>query len=172
MSYNSILFNSAGAYRFVILILLLVFISNPVVSQKVLTLDIIGIKLKRIRYNEGDRIAIKIKNEKVIYKGELYAISDSSFFINGNYIALDSVSAVVKYSKAAKGISVSAFSVAALTGVISGLDIALKGGEINQGNYFVPAVFTGIGLALLPFWKRTYRLGENKILKVIDLSPI
>jgi len=155
--------------------LILIFLGffNPIDAQKVLTLDLIGAKLKRIKYYEGSWMSIRIKNDKTIYKGELNAISDSSFFINNNYVALDSVEAIIKYSKAAKGLSISAFTVAAVTGVFSALNVTLISGGNNESNpYLIPAVFTGIGVVLLPFWKRTYRIGENRVLKVIDLTPI
>lgn len=146
---------------------------NLVQAQKVLALDLVGAKLKRIKYYEGDWMNIRIKNDKVIYKGELNAITDSSFFINNNYVAIDSVDAIIKYSKAAKGVSLSAFGAAAVTGVFSVLNVALNdGGSAENNPYIVPAVFTGIGAVLLPFWKRTYWIGKNRILKVIDLSPI
>ena len=145
---------------------------NPIYAQKVLALDLIGNKLKRIKYYEGDRMAIRVKNDKVIYKGDLNAISDSSFYINNNYVSIDSVDAILKYSKGAKGVSLSAFAVAAVTGVFSVLNVTLNDGGSSESNpYLIPAVFTGIGVALLPFWKRTYRIGENKVLKVIDLTP-
>ena len=158
-----------------ILGIILIFLGslNPMDAQKVLALDLIGAKLKRIKYYEGSWMSIRIKNDKTIYKGELNAISDSSFFINNNYVALDSVEAIVKYSKAAKGLSISAFTVAAVTGVFSALNVSLNSGGNNGSNpYLIPAVFTGIGVVLLPFWKRTYRIGNNRVLKVIDLTPI
>lgn len=158
-----------------IIALLLIFLGsfNIIDAQKVLALDLIGNKLKRIKYYEGDWVNIRVKNDKVVYKGELNAISDSSFYINDNYVSLDSVEAVIKYSKAAKGISLSAFGAAAVTGVFSVLNVAVNdGGSAENNPYIVPAVFTGIGVALLPFWKRTFRIGKNRILKVIDLTPI
>ena len=161
--------------RHKVLALMLIFLAsfNPTDAQKVLALDLIGNKLKRIKYYEGDWMALRIKNDKTIYKGELNAISDSSFFINNNYVALDSVEAIIKYSKGAKGVSLSAFTVAAVTGVFSALNATLiNGGNSESNPYLIPAVFTGIGVVLLPFWKRTYRIGKNRILKVIDLTPV
>jgi len=158
-----------------IIALILIFLGsyNPIAAQKVLALDLIGNKLKRIKYYEGDLLSIRVKNDRVVYKGELNAISDSSFYINDNYVSLDSVEAIIKYSKAAKGISLSAFTAAAVTGVFSALNVTLNNGGSNENNpYIIPAVFTGLGVVLLPFWKRTYRIGKNKTLKVIDLTPI
>lgn len=160
-------------YKVVLLLFILMGSFNSIEAQKILALDLIGNKLKRIKYYEGDQMAIKVKNDNVIYKGELNAISDSSFYINSNYVALDSVEAIIKSSKMAKGLSLGAFTAAAVTGVFSALNVALNDGGSNQSNpYLIPAVFTGIGVALLPFWKRTYRLNKNRILKVIDLSPV
>jgi hypothetical protein len=160
-------------YKVFVILLLFLGSFNLIEAQKVLALDLVGSKLKRIKYYEGEWINIRIKNDKVIYKGELNAITDSSFFINNNYVALDSVDAIIKYSKAAKSVSLSAFGAAAVTGVFSALNVALNnGGSAENNPYFVPVIFTGIGVALLPFWKRTYRIGKNRILKVIDLSPV
>ena len=159
-------------HKVVAVILIFMGSFNPIYAQKVLALDLIGNKLKRIKYYEGDWIAIRVNNDKVIYKGDLNAISDSSFYINNNYVSIDSVEAILKYSKAAKGVSLSAFAVAAVTGVISVLNVTLNDGGSNENNpYLIPAVFTGVGVAFLPFWKRTYRLGKNRVLKVIDLTP-
>lgn len=156
-----------------VLMLILLGFLNPIGAQKVLALDLIGTKLKRIKYTEGDWMAIRIYNDKVIYQGELNAISDSSFYINNNYVALDSVEAILKYNKAVKGVSLSAFGVAAVTAVFSIMNVTLNnGGSAENNPYLIPGVFTGIGVVLLPFWKRTYRIGENRVLKVIDLTPI
>lgn len=160
-------------HKIIALILIFMGSFNPMDAQKVLALDLIGNKLKRIKYYEGSWMAIRVKNDKVVYKGELNAISDSSFYLNDNYVALDSVEAIIKYSKAAKGVSLSAFGAAAVTGVFSALNVALNdGGSAENNPYIIPAIFTGIGVVLLPFWKRTYRIGKNRILKVIDLTPV
>jgi len=157
---------------FAVLLILLGSIGQ-VEAQKVLVLDKIGVKLKRIKYYEGDFIALRVLNDRVIYKGELHALSDSSFMINSNYIAIDSVQSIIKYSKGAKALTYTAFSIAAITTLIMIVDKSIKG-ELDQvpEQLILPAVFTGIGLIAKPFWKRTYRLGNNRVLKVLDLSPI
>ena len=173
VSLNKISLRKHLLHKIIALILIFMGSFNPIDAQKILALDLIGNKLKRIKYYEGGWMAIRVKNDKIIYKGELNAISDSSFYLNNNYVALDSVEAIIKYSKAAKGLSLSAFAVAAVTGVFSVLNVTLISGSNNQSSpYLVPAVFAGIGVVLLPFWKRTYRIGKNRILKVIDLTPI
>jgi hypothetical protein len=160
--------------RIIIIILLLLFCAiNQIAAQKILVLDKIGNNLKRIRYNEGDFIAIQVRNDRTVFKGELNAISDSSFFINNNYVTVDSVYAIIVYSKGAKGISYTAFAVAAITSAILVVDQAIKG-NINSvpEKLLVPAAFVGIGLIAVPFWKRTFHIKDNVVLKVFDLTPI
>jgi len=166
-------FSKHLGFKTLALVFILMHTFNSIYAQKVLALDLIGVKLKRVKYYEGDPIAIRINNDKTIYRGELNAISDSSFFINNNYIALDSVEAIIKSNKFVKGISLGAFTVAAVTGVFTILNRTLKSANIppQDNSYYVPVVFAGLGVALLPFWKKSYRIGKNRILKVIDLSP-
>ena len=156
-----------------IILLFLLGAFNQIEAQKILVLDKIGIKLKRIKYYEGDFIAIRVFNDRVIYKGELNAISDTSFLINSNYVEIDSVKSIIKFRKGAKAFSFTAFSVAAITTLILVVDQSIKGNiEGVPSQLTVPLAFTGMGLAAVPFWKKTYRLNKNMILKVIDLSPI
>jgi hypothetical protein len=160
--------------RNIIIILLLLFGTiSQVQAQKILVLDKIGYKLKRVKYYEGDFIAIQVLHDRTVFKGELNAISDSSFFINNNYVSIDSVYALIVYHKGAKGLSYTAFTVAAITSAILVIDQAIKGNiKSVPGKLFVPAAFVGIGIIAVPFWKRTLRIKNNVILKVIDLTPI
>jgi len=157
----------------IIILLLLLGTFNQIEAQKILVLDKIGFKLKRMKYYEGDFIAIRVLNDRVIYKGELNAISDTSFLINSNYVEIDSVESIIKYRKGAKAFSFTAFSVAAITTLVLVVDQSIKGNiESVPNKLTVPLVFTGMGLAAIPFWKRTYRLNKNMVLKMIDLSPL
>ena len=144
-------------------------------SQKILVLDLAGMKSKRIRYNSGAYIAVKVVNDKVTYKGYLDVVTDTSFFISGNLVMLDSVRAIVKYNRAPKAISTQAFIVAGVTAIIAGLNNGLNKGAVFPGDnsYIIPASFAGIGAILLPFWKKTYKIDNNKrLLKILDLTPI
>ncbi len=144
-------------------------------SQKVLVLDLAGLKSKRIKYNSGSYIAVKVLNDKVVYKGYLDVVTDTSFFINGNLVMLDSVRAIVKYNRAPKAISTQAFIVAGVTAIIAGLNNGFNKGAVFPGDnsYIIPLSFAGIGAVLMPFWKKTYRIDNNKrLLKILDLTPI
>lgn len=157
----------------IVVLLLLLGVFNQIEAQKILVLDKIGIKLKRIKYYAGDFIAIKIFDDRVVYKGEITSISDTSFFINSNYVAIDSVESIIKYRKGAKAFTYTAFSLAAITTLVLLVDQSIKGNiESVPSKLTIPAAFAGMGLIALPFWRRSYRIGENKVLKVIDLSPI
>lgn len=146
-------------------------------GQKFLAFDIIkGNKLKRIKYYDGDKIALKIKGDKVVYKGVLNEIRDTAFFVNDNFVMIDSVDAIVRYNSFAKGISYSAWAAALVAGIVSVLDYTLvvRGDpDVNPEarGYYVAPVMAGIGLIFVPFWKKTRSVGNNRILKVIDLSP-
>ena len=143
-------------------------------AQMILALDINGIKNKRIRYNSGDYIAVKVLNDKTTYKGYLDIINDSTFFINANLVHIDSVRAIVKYNRAPKAISKQAFLVAGITGVITIMNNSFTKGEAfpNDNSYIVPAAFAGIGAVLIPFWKKNHKItGKKKSLKILDLNP-
>lgn len=161
------------ALRFFLLWGLMGYSANLAWAQKVIIIDKMGIKHKRSRYFEGDMMSVKVKNDKTVYTGEVHSISDTSFFLNENKVFIDSMTAVVKYSKAAKASSLTSFAVAAVTGTIAVLDNTLNKNDINPENsgYAVPLFFTGLGAALMPFWKQTLRIKENRIVKIIDLTP-
>ena len=140
----------------------------------ILSLDITGMRTKRIKYSSGEYIAIKVLNDKTTYKGYLDILSDSTFFINENLVHIDSVRAIVKYNRAPKAISKQAFVVAGVTAAVVILNNALTKGEViaDDGSYIVPATFAGIGAIMLPFWKKTHRLGKKKSIQILDLSPV
>lgn len=144
-------------------------------SQKVLVLDLAGMRSKRIHYNSGDYIYVKVLNDKVTYKGYLEVTSDTSFYVDNNLIILDSLSAIVKHNKAPKAISQQAFLVAGITAIVVGLNNGLTKGDVfpNDDSWIVPGVFAGIGAALLPFWKKTYKINnKNRFVKILDLTPV
>lgn len=144
-------------------------------SQKVLVLDLAGMKSKRIKYNSGAYIAIKVLNDKTTYKGYLDVVTDTSFYLSGNLVMLDSVRAIVKYNRAPKAISTQAFLVAGATAIIVGINNGFNKGSVFPGDnsYIIPLSFAGIGAILMPFWKKTYRIDNNKrLLKILDLTPM
>ncbi len=148
---------------------------SPLFSQRILVLDVMGIKTKRIKYHSGDYIAVRVKNDKVVYKGFLEVITDSSFTVNDNLVYLDSLDAVIKKNKAPKAISIQAFVVGGVTAVISGLNNGINKGEVFPGDdsYVVPAAFFGLGAVFLPWWKKTYRINDkNCIAKILDMTPV
>ena len=143
-------------------------------SQRILVIDLAGMRSKRIKYSSGDHISLKVYNDKTTFKGYLEIISDTSFFVNENLVFIDSVRAVIRNNKAPKMISQQAFLVAGITAVISGLNNGLTKGDVFPGDdsYIVPAAFAGIGAVLLPFWRKTHKINnKNKFLKILDLSP-
>jgi hypothetical protein len=158
-----------------LLISFLLLSAGSIFSQKILVLDLAGMKSKRIRYNSGDYIAIKVINDKTIFKGFLDVMSDSSFLVNGNFVLLDSVTTIIKYNRAPKAISTQAFLVAGVTAIIVGIDNGINKGSLfpSDQSYIIPASFAGIGAILLPFWKKKYRIdGDKRSLKILDLTLI
>ena len=159
------------------LILFLIFISSvfsTAFSQKILVLDLLGGRSKRIKYNSGDYISIRVLNDKTIYKGYLEVISDTAFYVNDNYIHLDSLSEIIKYNKAPKLISMNAFFVGGILGILSGFNNGLTKGDVfpEDGSYIVPLSFIGLGAVFLPFYRKTYKINKNRIIKILDLTPI
>ena len=159
-------------------ILLFLFLFGGVASafsQKVLVLDLAGMRSKRIHYNSGDYIYVKVFNDKVTYKGYLEVVSDTAFYVDNNLVILDSLSAIIKHNKAPKAISKQAFLVAGITAIVVGLNNGLTKGTVfpNDDSWIVPGVFAGIGTVLLPFWKKTYKINnKNRIVKILDLTPV
>lgn len=144
-------------------------------SQKVLVLDLAGMRSKRIHYNSGDYIYVKVVNDKVTYKGYLEVVSDTAFYVDNNLIYLDSLSAIIKHNKAPKAISQQAYLVAGITAIVVALNNGLSKGEVfpNDNSWIVPGVFAGIGTVFLPFWKKTYRINnKNRFVKILDLTPV
>lgn len=160
---------------YIIVLLLVSFVSSTLVSQKVLVLDHSGMKSKRIRYNSGDYISVRVLNDKVIYKGFLDVVTDSSFFVNENLVYVDSLKQIIKYNKAPKMISKQAFLVGGITAIISGLNNGLTKGDVFPGDdsYIVPMSFLGLGVIFLPFWRKTYNVTKkNRTVKILDMTPI
>lgn len=157
-----------------LLFLFLFGFAGSLLSQKILVLDLAGMRSKRIKYSSGEYIYLRVVNDKTTYKGYLDIISDSSFFVNDNLVFVDSVRAIVRHNKAPKMISMQAFGVAGITAIISGLNNGLTKGEVFPGDdsYIVPAVFAGIGAVLLPFWRKTHKMSDKKMLKILDLTPV
>jgi len=149
--------------------------AGSIFSQKILVLDLAGMKSKRIKYPSGTYISVKVINDKVTYKGYLDVVTDTSFFINGNLVMLDSVRAIIKYNRAPKAISQQAFLVAGATAIIVGINNGVNKGSVFPGDnsYIIPLSFAGIGAILMPFWKKTYRIdNEKRLLKILDLTPM
>ena len=145
------------------------------VSQRVLVLDLAGMRSKRIHYNSGDYMYVKVLNDKVTYKGYLEVVSDTAFYVDNNLIILDSLSAIVKHNKAPKAISTQAFIVAGVTAIVVGLNNGLTKGDVfpNDDSWIVPASFAGLGVILTPFWRKTYKIkNKNRIVKILDLTPV
>ena len=159
---------------FILTFIFILSVFSPLFSQKILVLDLLGGRSKRIKYHSGDYISVRVVNDKTIYKGYLEVVNDSAFYINDNYIPLDSLSEIIKYNKAPKMISLQAFLVGGITGIISGLNNGLTKGDVfpQDGSYVVPLSFIGLGAVFLPFYKKTYRINENRIIKILDLTPI
>jgi len=158
----------------IIFILILSFFGSALYSQKVLVLDLSGMKTKRIKYQSGDYISVRVVNDKVIYKGYLEVATDSSFFVNDNLVYLDSLRQIIKYNKAPKMISKQAFLVGGITAVISGLNNGLTKGDVfpQDDSYIIPASFLGLGVIFMPFWRKTYDVTKkNRSVKILDLTP-
>lgn len=160
---------------YLVLFLLLLFCSSPLFSQRVLVLDLSGMKTKRIRYNSGDYISIRVKDDKTIYKGFLEVVSDTSFFVNANLVVLDSLESIIKYNKAPKSISKQAFLVGGITAIVVGLNNGLTKGNVfpADDSYIVPASFLGLGAIFTPFWRKTYKVTKkNRTVKILDMTPV
>jgi hypothetical protein len=148
---------------------------SSVFSQKILVLDLSGMRSKRIKYNSGEYIWVKVLNDKTTYSGFLEVTSDTSFYVNDNLVFLDSLSAIVKYRRGMKMISKQAFLAGGILAIISGINNGVTKGDVfpQDDSYIVPASFLGLGVIFMPFWRKTYRINDkNTIAKILDLTPI
>lgn len=148
---------------------------DSVFSQRILIVDKAGRPTKRIKYNSGEYIVVKIKNDKTKYKGFLEVVSDTSFFVSNNLIMLDSLHAIIKYNKAPKAISTQAFIVGGIITIASAINNGVTKGAVFPGDdsYIVPAAFMGLGVLFLPFWRKTYKINNrNRVVKILDMTPV
>lgn len=160
---------------YILLFLFLLGTLSSVFSQKILVLDLSGMGSKRIKYNSGEYIWVKVANDKTTYSGYLEVTSDTSFYVNDNLIILDSLTAIVKYRRGMKMLSKQAFLAGGILAIISGINNGVTKGDVfpQDDSYIVPASFLGLGVVLMPFWRKTYNInGKNKIVKILDLTPI
>lgn len=144
-------------------------------SQRFLAIDLLGAKTKRVKYYSGDYIVLKVHNDKTKYKGDIEIISDTAFYVNNNLIILDSLDKVFKNRKAPKAISTQAFVVGGILVIASAINNGVTKGAIFPGDnsYTVASAFVGLGVVLLPFWRKTYKVNKrNCLVKIIDMSPL
>ena len=53
----------------ILTIIFILSVFSPLFSQKILVLDLLGGRSKRIKYHSGDYISVRVVNDKTIYKG-------------------------------------------------------------------------------------------------------
>ncbi len=160
-----------GRYIF----LLFLFLSVVLFSQQILVFDIFKISgCKRIRFHVGDPITLKLIGEVNKRSGKIEAFGDTSLFVSGREIVFDSVRYVyIDRTNLLTGVF-ARFLLYAGLGYVA-ID-ALNGLKLGGATLVSPRVML-VGLPMVAVgWFlhenriRRYRVGENRVLKLIDIT--
>ncbi len=163
--------------RFFIKVVLFVCVSlllnDSCLAQHIMVYDA-SYSYKRIRWEVGDDIALKLyENKKIIHQGILSYISDSMVTLNGKTdIPIESISHILDYEKNSlirfmqKLFTISSYTLL----VVSGGNELIQSSENNEP--YIVAAIAGVGLSygLKPFGKRTYRIRKNHPIKILDIG--
>lgn len=158
-----------------LLFLLLLFMTNASVAQKILVMDsykLLG--FNRIRYSEGDEISFKLNDLKEKYHGEIVAINDSVIFLKGMDVPLKMIDVVYREKGNFLTRDLSKFFMWAGLGFIildTGNNLITKNDDVIEQR----AVVAGGSLLLVGFTMKMlsikkYRIGNRNTLKVIDVT--
>ncbi|MBB6461300.1 hypothetical protein [Flammeovirga kamogawensis] len=157
-------------------ILLLFSTSAPLFAQKFIAVDNFGRNRKKIY--EGDQIIFKMKDEKTVYKDNVYALKDSSFILykSGTEIPLSEVE-TIKFARVFPRVLFGGFGFIGTGFLVSG---AVQRGQLDSnGNSNIKhkdaqlvqgAVFWALAIAMRPFFWKNYKLGKNSQAQVLDLT--
>jgi hypothetical protein len=147
-------------------------LSTASFSQKILVFNKLG-KVKRVRYYDGEYITIQKFNKQKV-RGMIQAINDSSFVLEGEKVALDSVRKVYNTQTGMGYRLVASILIIPAVGYVP---LILTNGLINNDSPIIKQnqLYSGvgfIGIALLSGYlaNRPFRITKKRPLKIIDIS--
>lgn len=153
-----------------ILFFILFFITAPLFAQKFLAVDNYGRNRRKIY--EGQRIIFKMKDEKTVYKDELYALRDSSIILykSNTEIPLSEIE-VIKFPRPLPRLFFGGFGFIGTGFLVSG---AVNRGEETRKSKDMQlvqgAAFWALAIAMRPFFWKNYKLEKNSQAQVIDVT--
>lgn len=126
------------------------------------------------KYFPGDEILFRVDGEKLLYRGTLDAVYDSSVVIDGIHLEMARISAIVRTIGISRGLTYGAWSAIPFFLAVTALNRGINLEEsplIDNPTWRLSGVFAGIGAVPLLFRKKVYRMGNKWSLKRIDINP-
>jgi hypothetical protein len=134
-------------------------------DRRYLVLDKPGLN-KRIRFYPGQRIRFKLKGENYRYNAVLQAVGEKSIMVMDTPIFLDEIRKVY-YTKPGTFLPLSAGSLTG-GGILFVLMGVYNGLAHNNPDLIVPGAAAFVtGMALRPFYQRSFRIGGNRRLRTL-----
>ncbi len=148
-----------------IIALLLCLSSASAPAQKILMLYKPG-KAKRIMYNAGDEIHLKLADEDLLLSGTITHISDSGITIQDDHIPLRRIGAILDFDKRRRHRKLSGQGIGLAFYVVffNSMHRLINTGErpvVENNTLAVAGVLAGAGLLFLPFRAKKYRIGNK-----------
>ncbi|HQV00683.1 MAG: hypothetical protein JNK61_02535 [Bacteroidia bacterium] len=129
----------------------------------------------RIRYYEGSRVGFKLINDKQVFKGNIMGFTNQGVLLNDSLlIPVQDVVAFYDYEhhrlpKFLSRLFISAGLVYGTVVLVNGT-LANSGDLQNSNNAIVVGSLLGVGVILLPFAQRKYKLNDKRWIKIIDVT--
>lgn len=126
------------------------------------------------KYFPGDEILFRVDGEKLLFRGTIDAVYDSTVVIDGIHLEISRISAIVRPIGISRGITYGAWSAIPFFLTVTALNRGINLEEsplIDNPTWGLSGVFAGLGAVPLLFRKKTYRVGNKWSLKRIDTSP-
>jgi len=162
----------------VLLVLSLIFISTSVFSQSYLTVRNQN-RPKRFRFDFGDYIGVKLKDDRKVYQGELQGFTDSTIYIAGtmasHVIRIDEIRVVKDYRWQNFTGALARSALYTIPFFLIG-EAATGSGSVKNFNdltyrpgYILSVVYAGLAAILYPVKGRRFKIGNRW--KLLVISP-
>ncbi|WP_139262880.1 hypothetical protein [Flammeovirga pacifica] len=150
--------------------LLLFCLSSTLFAQRFIAVDNYG--RNRIKLYEGDEIRFKMTGEKAVYRDEIYALTDSSFYLSrtGTEVPLSELSEIRRariLPRVIFGGSVFIGTGFLVSSAINRDEESVKAKDIQV---YQGIAFYAIAIAMRPFFWKKYRLGKNSQAQILDVT--
>ena len=144
-------------------------------AQKVLVLEKIG-KKKRIRFQMGDELKVKIGADQMLIVGDLGLFSDSAIYVANNLIPIDSIHSVYvgkqrTLARLGKGLGLVGGTAYLGISIINGLATKNYDHFGRSTVYVVPAAFALYGIIALTE-KNWFTPSEKRKISIKDHNPL